>query len=356
MLHTLLRLAFASGLTTLLAGQNQQATVVSTKDNTLYFDATGSLSNGAGSRMFAGNTGALTNAQTRRALVAFDLVGRIPPRSRIVSATLTLSVAQAGLTATPVDLHRVLANWGEGTSVAGSGQGGGAPATAGDATWVHRSFPTSQWTSAGGDFQAAASATISVGGPGSYTWASNPQIVADVQLWLDQPARNCGWLLRGVETGSNTAKAFETKESLTPANRPQLVVVYSPPAAGATPSGTGCTGGGAAALALGAVGLPRVPNPSFALGISGGPAGGPAAMVFALDLSPVPLPIGGGCFVYVNPLTLALSLPATPPSFPLPIPNDTTLLGAELALQTAAVNLTTFALATSNALVLLLGT
>ena len=43
--------------------------------------------------------------------------------------------------------------------------------------------------------------------------------------WLDEPASNFGWLLRGNEDASPTAKRFHSRQS---ANPPTLVVTYTP--------------------------------------------------------------------------------------------------------------------------------
>lgn len=338
-----------------LAAQNQNATLASRKDNTLYFTTTMPLSNGAGSRMFCGNTGAITGGQTRRALIAFDL-GRIPRHSTIVSATLTLELVMGMVNNQAVTLHRVLADWGEGTSVAGSGQGGGAPATPGDATWMHTFFPNAQWQTAGGDFVATATGSTTIGISGSQTWASSPQMVADVQAWLDNPQANFGWMVRTVETGLNTALAFETKETLTPAIAPRLDVVYTPPAARVVSTGTGCAQGGPGPLAMTAVGLPQVGNGTFAFSLAGGPTGGFGVIAVALDLSPIPLPLNPSCFLYINPLTFLLSLSSAPPTTPFPIPGNQNLLGLDLSLQAVYVNPTTLQLASSNALTVTVGT
>jgi hypothetical protein len=347
-------LALSLFLAGCLVAQNQQVTLTSSKDNTLYFDLNGALSNGAGSRMFCGTTGVVTGGLLRRAVFAFPVAASIPRRSTIVSVTLTLSCAMSPPNSQPVDLHRVLADWGEGTSVAGSGQGGGAPSTTGDATWIHTFFPTSNWQTPGGDFSPTVSGTTPVIGPGPYTWASTAQMVADVQSWLDNPGRNSGWLLRTTETGTNTAKAFETKESTTPANRPQLLIVYTPPPAAVLLTGSGCNGGGPSPLQLAGSGLPRVPNPNFAITLNGGPSG-PGAVLFASGLLPAPFPLGGGCFLYIDPTTFLAAFAVTPPTLPLPVPNDQALLGLDLPLQGAGVNLATGALATSNAATLQLG-
>src|SRR5437762_12571116 len=54
------------------------------KDNTLYADTTGALSNGAGSAIFVGRTG---NGDIRRAVIAFDVAGALLPGSLVTSAT-----------------------------------------------------------------------------------------------------------------------------------------------------------------------------------------------------------------------------------------------------------------------------
>lgn len=333
-----------------LGAQNRQITLGSAKDNTLYFDAAGALSNGAGPRMFCGNTGSMTGGLTRRGLLAFGVAGAIPKRSTIVSATLTLNMVQ-GVNGQAVTLHRVLASWGEGSSIGGGARGGaGGPATPGDATWVHRAFNTQLWQSAGGDFDATASGSAMVAGIGPVTWASTAAMVADVQRWLDNPAQSDGWMLRTLEVGQGTAMAFDTKESLTPADRPQLVIVYTPPPAIVTSTGAGCNAGGATPFTLGAIGLPTVPNPAFALTLSGGPVG-PGAILLCLALSPFPIPIGSGCFIYIDPTTVAITLPGVP-NLPIPVPGTHSLIGTDLSFQAAVVNGATFALGTSNALTL----
>ena len=162
------------------------------KDNTLYEDALGSLSNGAGQHLFAGRTEELVGALIRRGLIAFDVAGEIPAGSTILSASLTLNMSRTNLAAGPrtVSLHRVLADWGEGTSDPFGGEGGGAASTPGDATWIHRFFNFSFWVGSGGDFLAAPSASSVVGGVGFYTWGPTPGLTADVQKLLSLSQRN----------------------------------------------------------------------------------------------------------------------------------------------------------------------
>ena len=121
-----------------------------------------------------------------------------------------------------IELHKLLADWGEGISQATGEEGQGAPATPNDATWRHRFFDTIFWTNEGGDFSATVSANQLVGAIGQYTWNST-QMVADVQSWLDNPASNFGWLLLGDESTATTTKRFDTRESASP---PVLIVQY----------------------------------------------------------------------------------------------------------------------------------
>lgn len=197
--------------------------ITSSKDNTLYqYDPTeGDHSNGAGLHFFAGENGM---GELRRGVIAFDVGAAIPQGSRITAVTLTLNMSMTPAGAKTVELHKLLADWGEGTSHAPMGEGDGAPATPNDATWRHRFFDTIFWATEGGDFSVTVSASQSVNGVGQYTWSS-AQMVADVQSWVDDPASNFGWLVLGDETAIATAKRFDTRESASP---PMLTIQYIP--------------------------------------------------------------------------------------------------------------------------------
>jgi hypothetical protein len=188
--------------------------IMPSKDNTLYqyVPADGDRSNGAGFHFFAGEN---AMGELRRGVLAFDVAGRIPAGSTITAVSLSMNMSMTPAGARTVELHKLLADWGEGTSHAPSGEGDGAPATPNDATWRHRFFDTIFWTTQGGDFSATVSASQSVGGIGQYTWSS-AQMVADVQSWLDNPASNFGWLVLGDESAAATAKRFDTRESASP--------------------------------------------------------------------------------------------------------------------------------------------
>ena len=163
--------------------------------------------------------------ELRRGVLAFDIAGNIPAGSTILGVTLSLNMSRtADNTARTIELHKLLADWGEGTSVAPGEEGDGAPATTNDATWRHRFFDTIFWTTEGGDFSATVSASQSVGAVGMYMWSSS-QMVADVQSWLSDPATNFGWLVLGDESVAATAKRFDTRESASP---PVLTIQFRP--------------------------------------------------------------------------------------------------------------------------------
>ena len=199
--------------------------ITPSKDNTLYeYDpAVGDTSNALGFHLFAGKTGM---GKLRRGVLAFNIAGSIPAGSTITGVTLSMNMSRTPISvAYPVELHKLLADWGEGTSQASGEEGQGAPATPNDATWRHRFFDTMFWAVQGGDFAATVSASQSVSVVGPYMWSSQ-QMVADVQDWLDNPAGNFGWLVLGDEKPTLTAKRFDTRES---ANPPVLTVQYTLP-------------------------------------------------------------------------------------------------------------------------------
>src|SRR5882762_10427567 len=210
----------------------QLANINPIKDNTLYqyVPADGDHSNALGFHFFTGKTGM---GELRRGVLAFDIAGTIPPGSTILGVTLSMNMSRTPVsTAYPIELHKLLADWGEGTSQATGEEGMGAPATPNDATWRHRFYDTIFWSAQGGDFSATVSASQSVSVVGPYTWSS-AQMVADVQGWLDTSVSNFGWLVLGDEKPILTAKRFDTRES---ANPPVLTIIYRPPGPRPTPT------------------------------------------------------------------------------------------------------------------------
>jgi hypothetical protein len=209
--------------------------VTPSKDNTLYESTGAQLSNGQGIYLFVGLTG---SGGSRRGLVAFDLAA-IPASATITDASLSLFLSRprSDASAETIDLFKVVKDWGEGTSNAGSPGGGGAPAQTGDATWLHNFFNTSFWTAPGGDTAAAISASTAVSTNNRpYIW-SGSGMVADVQAWIADPASNFGWMIVGNEANQQSAQRFHTSENTS--NKPQLTVTYTLPSATPTPTPSG---------------------------------------------------------------------------------------------------------------------
>ena len=210
----------------LMAGTVSLAPV---QDTTLIETGDGSLADARGPYLRVGRTNQGTGSSIRRALLTFDVAGSVPRGARVVSATLILY--KFGGTPGPIDvtLHRVTADWGEGSSSFGGGQG--APATPGDATWLHRFHnpaavgDSPSWSDPGGDFEAA-SASSTIGGSGYYAW-SDPQMVDDVRSWLKSPPINPGWVLIGDETSGGSVQSFTSQDNDTAAQHPLLLVEYT---------------------------------------------------------------------------------------------------------------------------------
>jgi hypothetical protein len=223
-----------------LSGFGATITIGASKDTTIYQNNVNN-SSGGGNGLFAGANGM---ASPRRGLIAFDIVDNVPTGATITDVQLTLFLGQvggsggggSGGTAT-IDLHRMLADWGEGTaqkqtppndSFVGLGQG--ASANVGDATWNARFFSTTLWNSPGGDFASAASATASVGTMlnTATVWGSTASLVSDVRKWLATQSVNFGWaLVNADETTAMTFRAFYTRDAATAALHPQLQITYT---------------------------------------------------------------------------------------------------------------------------------
>ncbi len=202
----------------------ETVTLSATHDATLFEQDQGTLADGSGQYLFVGRT---EGPATRRALLTFDVTTHIPADATITSVTLTLNLSRTISTArtAPQTVERlgrgILRRWRPGRQ--------GTTAATGDATWVHSFYDTHTWSTVGGDFEADASASRSVSAAGSYTWSS-AGMVADVQAWLETPATDFGWMIRGDESASKTAKRFDSRQHSTVANRPLLTIEFDLPA------------------------------------------------------------------------------------------------------------------------------
>ena len=200
---------------------NETQILAPSKDNTLIESTTGNLSNGAGELFFVGRTNQ-SEGSIRRGAIAFDLT-KIPPNAKIEDVSLTLTVERSPRGEFPIELHRLLKDWGERESYHRGGRGDRA--REGDVTWVHRFYDRELWSSMGGDFVSRISAVQTVGDAGVYTWES-PEMVANVQRWVDSPNENFGWLLVGDETMARSVKGFASREAQDLLALPQLNISF----------------------------------------------------------------------------------------------------------------------------------
>ncbi len=244
------------------------ATYQAVLDNTMIkpeADSTEPLhSNGAGNFFSAGLTKLGTSGKTHRGLLQFDL-SEIPSGAIIKQAALKLYVVEVAKRGYQYDRSFWLARvpdlgavgWGEGTSNADiftKGQGDGLDATAGDATWLDKQYPSVPWPTGmegvlGDDpatFDPADAAGIV---PGYTDPASTPVLLdwqhddpahamlADIQAWVDG-ASNFGWVLVGEEAFVNpdgednsSKRSFASREYVDDAGSstfygPVLTVTY----------------------------------------------------------------------------------------------------------------------------------
>ncbi|MEM6937932.1 MAG: DNRLRE domain-containing protein [Pseudomonadota bacterium] len=238
----------AWGLNTASASEKGSATTTvvlePAADNSIFSE--GVLSNGGGVYLVTGLTVVGTE---RRALLAFDL-STIPAGAMVQSASLDVTVSRTISQTITVRLHRLLASWGEGTVDADGQEGTGAPAEAGDATWLQRQLGGEAWTNPGGDFAAAESARTGLRINGTYTYTGGT-MAEDVQLWLDDPSQNHGWILiANPAAGFGSAKRLNSRENADGTTRPQLTVTYAGPAVAPAPPVQVPLGGGVWAMLL----------------------------------------------------------------------------------------------------------
>lgn len=177
---------------------------------------------------------AMSQPLINRCLFKFDVADRIPANATIVSVTLHLTLTVNPTPAHDYSLHRLLKDWGEGTKSAPANFGG-APASAGEATWNSRMHGTELWGvpggQAGSDFVTAASATSELTGLGG-TFTSG-EMLNDVQLWLNDPGANFGWILMAAGEPLGTGKQIGSRENS--GNEPVLAIEYTVPSEPAPP-------------------------------------------------------------------------------------------------------------------------
>ena len=141
---------------------------------------------------------------TNRGLLKFDFTG-IPTNATITGVSLTVTIFRSNTEPADYDLNRVLVDWSEL-----------------ETTWNNRSAST-PWLVGGGlsgvEYVSAPSVTAQV----DETIFSSAGMVSDVQLWLNHPATNYGWMLIATGEKLGTGKQIGSRESDQP---PILTVEY----------------------------------------------------------------------------------------------------------------------------------
>ena len=172
--------------------------------------------NGTSSEMVIGTQGANVGFPRNRGLIQFDL-SSIPSGAIVHSVTVRLTVMRTPLSpvASAFELHRLAQEW-DGL----------------ESTWAQRLAPEKNWAVPGGeegtDFSATASGNVRVSGVGEYTFASTPELIADVNAWLANPSTNHGWLVKTEdESVGFTARRFASREGFSGA--PVLEVQFAAP-------------------------------------------------------------------------------------------------------------------------------
>jgi len=211
------------------------------RDNTIYQgQADGGppdseRSNALGPNIWSGKG---ANGNLKRSAIFFDCKSIIPAEATITSAVMVLAIDRAPAAPSgpsSVTIHRLVAGWGEGTSDASliDGGGRGTNATPGDMTLTHNFFNTSLWVTAGGDFVAGASAIATgVRWPAfsdfhpTNHFTSIGVLESDIQGFIDGTFPEYGWMVKGDESVSISAKRYFSANTTNLAEHPMLLVGF----------------------------------------------------------------------------------------------------------------------------------
>ncbi len=152
-------------------------------------------------------------------LLRAALEPRIPARSTIHTARLTLFTSYSGYNRLRANVYSLLQGWAEG-----------------EATWISRTLPL-PWATPGADVAATPATSrelfpVLSYSPGHYPFAF--EVTTLVQGWANDPQTNHGLLLRSDSIVS-TEYAFHASEFVDARYRPVLWVAYSEPAVTVTP-------------------------------------------------------------------------------------------------------------------------
>lgn len=142
---------------------------------------------------------------TNHSLLKFDF-SSIPANATITGATLTVTIYRSNTEPSNYDLNRVLVDWNEY-----------------EATWNNRNAST-PWllggAQSGTEFVTMPSVTAQV----DDAIFSSAGMIADVQLWVNNPGTNYGWIMIATGEVTGTGKQLGSRESDSP---PSLTIDYT---------------------------------------------------------------------------------------------------------------------------------
>jgi len=172
----------------------------------------------------SGTTGPNEGLKKNRGLLKFDLASSIPSNAVVTSANLTLTLVTSP-TSTNLwfTLHKVLQGWTESA-----------------ATWTNRLSPPAPWSAPGAapptDYSSSVTQSNLILGnvvPATFTFASGPAMLSDVQDWVNHPENNFGWILvcELEDILERRVRKFASKERLITNQRPSLEIQFELPPA-----------------------------------------------------------------------------------------------------------------------------
>ena len=174
---------------------------------------------GSASSNYGNNSALLTDSENTssgriRSLLKFN-VSNVPAGSTIVSATLNLNLySNTGRQTDMVEAHRITRAWTEGNGIFLSG-----------ATW-NRYNGLNNWTTPGGDYDAAVAGSFVASGTGWKTMT----VTNLVQSWVSGTVANNGVILLSPPASGNNQKSYRSSDYGTASLRPYVSLCYRPPA------------------------------------------------------------------------------------------------------------------------------
>jgi hypothetical protein len=215
----------ALALLSLLSGTQAEIAELTPIGDTTIYDALANNNFGSKAVLKVGRVG----QEEARTLLRFDVGSAVPPGSTIIGATLRLSPAgdPTERELTEMALHRMTQFWNE-----GKGKSADIFSSADhEVTWRHRIYPNVKWRApgarAGIDYVLRPSGRAQERANGSLVFNSTLAIQRDVQIWLDRPNTNEGWILLDRAGSAGALLTFASREDATLA--PRLTVEFTPP-------------------------------------------------------------------------------------------------------------------------------